>query len=82
MFHSLIYLSMQSPDLGMRSLPKPLKVTVEQPSPVSVLDVAFDEDESPSPVRKISVVFKGESMGRFKKFQTGINFSSSLEKKC
>ncbi|KAL0728047.1 hypothetical protein Bca4012_024140 [Brassica carinata] len=50
----------RSPELGMRSLPKPLKVTVEQPSPVSVLDVAFDEDESPSPVRKISVVFKDD----------------------
>uniref|UniRef100_A0A1J3G876 Protein LONGIFOLIA 1 n=1 Tax=Noccaea caerulescens TaxID=107243 RepID=A0A1J3G876_NOCCA len=50
----------RSPEMGMRSLPKPLKVTVEQPSPVSVLDVAFDEDESPSPVRKISVVFKEE----------------------
>ncbi|CAA7031297.1 unnamed protein product [Microthlaspi erraticum] len=50
----------RSPELGMRSLPKPLKVTVEQPSPVSVLDVAFDEDESPSPVRKISVLFKEE----------------------
>ncbi|KAG7555381.1 hypothetical protein ISN44_As11g015220 [Arabidopsis suecica] len=51
----------RSPDLGMRSLPKPLKVTVEQPSPVSVLDVAFDEDESPSPVRKISIVFKEDA---------------------
>ncbi|KAL1205889.1 Protein LONGIFOLIA 1 [Cardamine amara subsp. amara] len=50
----------RSPELGMRSLPKPLKLTVEQPSPVSVLDVAFDEDESPSPVRKISIVFKEE----------------------
>ncbi|CAN8299993.1 unnamed protein product [Cochlearia groenlandica] len=50
----------RSLDLGMRSLPKPLKVTVEQPSPVSVLDVAFDEDESPSPVRKIAIVFKEE----------------------
>ncbi|KAF8090177.1 hypothetical protein N665_0483s0016 [Sinapis alba] len=50
----------RSPEFGMRSLPKPLKVTVEQPSPVSVLDVAFDEDESPSPVRKISVVFKDD----------------------
>ncbi|CAH8386743.1 unnamed protein product [Eruca vesicaria subsp. sativa] len=48
----------RSSELGMRSLPKPLKVTVEQPSPVSVLDLAFDEDESPSPVRKISVFFK------------------------
>jgi len=51
---------MQSPELGMRSLPKPLKITVEQPSPVSILDVPFDDDESPSPVRKISIVFKGE----------------------
>ncbi|CAH2072673.1 unnamed protein product [Thlaspi arvense] len=52
----------RSPDLGMRSLPKPLKVTVEQPSPVSVLDVAFDEDESPSPVRKISIAFKEDHL--------------------
>ncbi|KAJ0237258.1 Protein LONGIFOLIA 2 [Hirschfeldia incana] len=37
---------------------KPLKVTVEQPSPVSVLDAAFDEEDSPSPVRKISLSFK------------------------
>lgn len=63
--HLLVYLlihvsPMQSPELGMRSLPKPLKITVEQPSPVSILDVAFDDDESPSPVRKISIVFKGE----------------------
>lgn len=40
----------RSPELGMRSLPKPLKITVEQPSPVSILDVAFDDDESPSPL--------------------------------
>ncbi|VVB14635.1 unnamed protein product [Arabis nemorensis] len=52
----------RSPDLGMKLLPKPLKVTVEQPSPVSVLDVAFDEDESPSPVRKISIVFKDDNL--------------------
>ncbi|KAL0735824.1 hypothetical protein Bca4012_012034 [Brassica carinata] len=50
----------RSPELGMRSLPKPLKVTVEQPSPVSILDVSFDDDESPSPVRKISIVFKDD----------------------
>ncbi|KAH0907300.1 hypothetical protein HID58_039127 [Brassica napus] len=50
----------RSPELGMRSLPKPLKITVEQPSPVSILDVAFDDDESPSPVRKISIVFKDD----------------------
>ncbi|XP_013620597.1 PREDICTED: protein LONGIFOLIA 1 [Brassica oleracea var. oleracea] len=53
----------------MRSLPKPLKVTVEQPSPVSVLDVAFDEDESPSPVRKISVVFKDDDYLRSEESQ-------------
>ncbi|KAH0933758.1 hypothetical protein HID58_010875 [Brassica napus] len=51
----------KSPDFGIRqdrpSL-KPLKVTVEQPSPVSVLDAAFDEEDSPSPVRKISLSFK------------------------
>ncbi|KAF3512602.1 hypothetical protein F2Q69_00002920 [Brassica cretica] len=51
----------KSPDFGIRqdrpSL-KPLKVTVEQPSPVSVLDAAFDEEDSPSPVRKISLTFK------------------------
>ncbi|KAF8091431.1 hypothetical protein N665_0445s0018 [Sinapis alba] len=34
---------------------KPLQVTV---SPVSVLDAAFDEEDSPSPVRKISLSFK------------------------
>ncbi|CDY26440.1 BnaC09g42280D [Brassica napus] len=50
----------RSPELGMRSLPKPLKITVEQPSPVSILDVPFDDDESPSPVRKISIVFKDD----------------------
>ncbi|KAJ4882753.1 Protein LONGIFOLIA 1 [Raphanus sativus] len=50
----------RSPELGMRPLPKPLKITVEQPSPVSILDVAFDDDESPSPVRKISIVFKDD----------------------
>ncbi|KAJ0243573.1 Protein LONGIFOLIA 1 [Hirschfeldia incana] len=50
----------RSPELGMRSLPKPLKITVEQPSPVSILDVTFDDDESPSPVRKINIVFKDD----------------------
>ncbi|KAF8106186.1 hypothetical protein N665_0145s0007 [Sinapis alba] len=50
----------RSPELGMRSLPKPLKITVEQPSPVSILDVTFDDDESPSPVRKISIAFKDD----------------------
>lgn len=64
----------------MRSSPKPLKVTVEQPSPVSVLDVAFDEDESPSPVRKVSIVFKGESLGRFKKIKTNTQIFSEPRK--
>ncbi|CAN8256194.1 unnamed protein product [Cochlearia groenlandica] len=32
----------------------------QRPSPVSVLDAAFDEDDSPSPVRKISIAFKEE----------------------
>ncbi|KAL1211363.1 Protein LONGIFOLIA 2 [Cardamine amara subsp. amara] len=51
----------RSPDFGIkqdRPSLKPLKVTVEQPSPVSVLDVAFDDEDSPSPVRKISLSFK------------------------
>lgn len=56
---------MQSPDIGIKQdIPslKPLKVTIEQPSPVSVLDAAFDEEDSPSPVRKISLSFKGEAL--------------------
>ncbi|KAG2273244.1 hypothetical protein Bca52824_067799 [Brassica carinata] len=51
----------KNPDFGTRqdrpSL-KPLKITVEQPSPVSVLDAAFDEEDSPSPVKKRSLCFK------------------------
>ncbi|CAH8385710.1 unnamed protein product [Eruca vesicaria subsp. sativa] len=53
----------RSPDFGSkqeRPSLKPLKVTVEQPSPVSVLDAAFDEEDSPSPVRKISLSFKDD----------------------
>ncbi|EOA29843.1 hypothetical protein CARUB_v10012937mg [Capsella rubella] len=53
----------RSPDFGIkqdRPFLKPLKVTIEQPSPVSVLDAAFDEEDSPSPVRKISLSFKEE----------------------
>ncbi|KAH0890813.1 hypothetical protein HID58_053242 [Brassica napus] len=53
----------RSPDFGIkqdRPSLKPLKVTVEQPSPVSVLDAAFDEEDSPSPVRKISLSFKDD----------------------
>ncbi|KAL9290028.1 Protein LONGIFOLIA 2 [Arabidopsis thaliana] len=53
----------RSPDFGIkqdRPSLKPLKVTVEQPSPVSVLDAVFDEEDSPSPVRKISLSFKEE----------------------
>ncbi|KAK6928087.1 protein of unknown function DUF4378 [Dillenia turbinata] len=37
-----------------------LAATPEQPSPVSVLDVAFYRDESPSPVKKISNAFKDD----------------------
>ncbi|KAH0928030.1 hypothetical protein HID58_020286 [Brassica napus] len=51
----------ENPDFGTkqdRPSLKPLKVTVEQPSPVSVLDAGFDEEDSPSPVRKISLSFK------------------------
>ncbi|KAL1824445.1 protein LONGIFOLIA 1 isoform X2 [Daucus carota subsp. sativus] len=36
-------------------LPAPL----EQPSPISVLDITFYEDDNPSPVKKISTVFQG-----------------------
>ncbi|KAL0855855.1 hypothetical protein Bca101_061008 [Brassica carinata] len=53
----------RSPDFGIkqdRPSLKPLKVTVEQPSPVSVLDAAFDEEDSPSPVRKISLSYKDD----------------------
>ncbi|KAK3012272.1 hypothetical protein RJ639_012942 [Escallonia herrerae] len=35
-------------------------VNLEQPSPVSVLDATFYGEDSPSPVKKISTVFKGE----------------------
>ncbi|XP_010551807.1 PREDICTED: protein LONGIFOLIA 2-like [Tarenaya hassleriana] len=55
----------RSPELGFkqeRPMLKPVKVTLEQPSPVSVLDAAFYEDESPSPVRKISTVFKEDDV--------------------
>lgn len=34
--------------------------TLEQPSPVSVLDATFYGEDSPSPVKKISYAFKGE----------------------
>ncbi|CAN8260687.1 unnamed protein product [Cochlearia groenlandica] len=53
----------RSPDFGIkqdRPSLKPLKVTVEQPSPVSVLDAPFDEEEPLSPVRKISLDFKDD----------------------
>ncbi|XP_010417009.2 PREDICTED: protein LONGIFOLIA 2 isoform X2 [Camelina sativa] len=57
----------RSSDFGIkqdRPSLKPLKVTIEQPSPVSVLDAAFDEEDSPSPVRKISLSFKEEDASR------------------
>lgn len=33
--------------------------TIEQPSPVSVLDAAFYEEDSPSPVKKKATAFTG-----------------------
>ncbi|CAH2055317.1 unnamed protein product [Thlaspi arvense] len=57
----------RSPDFGIkqdRPSLKPLKVTVEQPSPVSVLDAAFDDEDSPSPVRKISLSFREDDVLR------------------
>lgn len=42
---------------------EPIKVSLEQPSPVSVLDATFYRDESPSPVKKkTSNVFKGRHL--------------------
>lgn len=41
------------------SMSEPAIATMEQPSPVSVLDATFYRDESPSPVKKISNAFKG-----------------------
>lgn len=43
-----------------RSNGEPTTATLEQPSPVSVLDATFYGEESPSPVKKISNAFKGE----------------------
>lgn len=34
-------------------------VTLEQPSPVSVLDITFYEEDFPSPVKKIPSAFQG-----------------------
>lgn len=33
--------------------------TIEQPSPVSVLDTTFYEEDSPSPVKKKTTAFRG-----------------------
>lgn len=45
--------------------PEPnVAVTMEQPSPVSVLQAAY-RDESPSPVQKISKTFKGKDLTNF-----------------
>ncbi|KAE8021820.1 hypothetical protein FH972_007677 [Carpinus fangiana] len=41
-----------------RSMLEPAIATLEQPSPVSVLDATFYRDESPSPVKKISNAFQ------------------------
>lgn len=34
-------------------------ITMEQPSPVSVLDTPFYSEGSPSPVKRISTAFQG-----------------------
>lgn len=39
---------------------EPGKASLEQPSPISVLDSTFYRDDSPSPVKKISNAFKGK----------------------
>ncbi|KAI8541736.1 hypothetical protein RHMOL_Rhmol08G0085300 [Rhododendron molle] len=44
-----------------RSNGEPTTATLEQPSPVSVLDATFYGEESPSPVKKISNAFKEET---------------------
>jgi len=36
--------------------------TIEQPSPVSVLDAKFYIEDSPSPVKKISTAFRGTNL--------------------
>uniref|UniRef100_A0A1J3JKG5 Protein LONGIFOLIA 2 n=1 Tax=Noccaea caerulescens TaxID=107243 RepID=A0A1J3JKG5_NOCCA len=62
----------RSPDFGVkqdRPSLRPLKVTVEQPSPVSVLDAAFDDEDSPSPVRKISLSFKEDDALRSEEYE-------------
>lgn len=38
---------------------KPTIITSEQQSPVSVLDSTFYQDDSPSPIKKISYAFEG-----------------------
>lgn len=45
-----------------RSMAEPGKASLEQPSPVSVLDSTFYRDDSPSPVKKISNAFRGEGL--------------------
>lgn len=52
-----------SPAVGLsddKSMAEPGKASLEQPSPVSVLDSTFYRDDSPSPVKKISNAFKDD----------------------
>nr|ABD96924.1 hypothetical protein [Tarenaya spinosa] len=72
----------KSPDLGFKQdepMLRHVKVTLEQPSPVSVLDAAFYEDESPSPVRKISIVLKEDDiLSAEDTSQTALGFRRSV----
>lgn len=43
-----------------KSIAELATTTLEQPSPVSVLDATFYGEGSPSPVRKVSNSFEGE----------------------
>ncbi|XP_050380887.1 protein LONGIFOLIA 1-like [Argentina anserina] len=52
-----------SPVVGLnddRLTAEPGKASLEQPSPISVLDSTFYRDDSPSPVKKISNAFKDD----------------------
>lgn len=47
--------------MGEQELSRKLGIpTTEQPSPVSVLDASYFEDETPSPVKMTSEAFKGK----------------------
>ncbi|KAK4772841.1 hypothetical protein SAY87_027860 [Trapa incisa] len=55
---------------------KPHMTTAEQPSPISVLDMALYEDESPSPVKMISDAFEGINSDGYQRYQKDLNDSS------